>query len=760
MRHITTFIIWVLTSSIASLAIAQDSELVEPDIAFQLDSQVISSSKQEFTWTIRDDYYMYRDKFVFQPEDNTQILDIHYSPSKSKQDPTFGNVEIYEEQASITLTVKSETNNIRITAIGQGCNEPVGVCYPPIAKSLDLIIPAAHAQEPLAKALLPRSSALPGDSSDAVDELRSLLGDVGIQPEFLAEDEAFQLNVNADRSGESFSAEFTIANGYYLYQDKIKFNILSGNAQLREFDFPPGIPKHDENFGDVTVYTESFQTIIPIARRSPDSGSLKILAKYQGCAEKGICYPPTEKEFTLNLPGLVGTALANDHTQSRTDKAPSAEAQPSVDTGLLGYLIAAFGIGIALTFTPCVLPMIPILSSIIVGQGERASQMKGGILSILYVIGTSITYAIIGWVAGETGDQLQSYFQNIWALGTLSVIFVLMALSMFGLYSIQMPSFIQSRVQSKSANIGGGTASMVLILGIMSALVVGACVSPLLISLLSIAIVEGDPVLGASMMVSMSLGMGVFLIAIGFGAGFILPRAGAWMNRINYVFGVLLLAVAIYILSAIPSIPVLLLWAVLLIVTSVYLGATQSLPENAKGWQYFQKGMATILLLWGVLALIGGINGQRDILQPISLSALSNISNTNSGAQSDNNTHASLFTQIHTNEDLDEALDKAALSNKYLMLDFYADWCTDCIRMEKTTFADNAVMKIFDQQFLLVQVDLTDPKDENTKAIKKRLGVYGPPAMLFFKNGKDEIKDMRLYGYRNAQDFLKIIKQI
>ena len=759
MRYITKFVIWVLSTSITSLCFAQDSELLHPDIAFQLRSQFENATTLNVTWDIQDEYYMYKDKFIFQPEDDTKILNISYPAAKTKRDPTFGDVEIYEKQANFTLTLEASSKNVHITAIGQGCNEPIGVCYAPLSKSLKLVVPAAYAQTPVTQPLDPVSNALPQNTNNAVMELRSLLGDVGMQAEFLTEDEAFQLNLDTDPSGESLTASFNIANGYYLYQDKIEFSVVSGNAQLRALTLPAGIAKHDENFGNVIVYTQSFATSVGLIRRSPEVSSLNVLAKYQGCAEKGICYPPTEKQFTLELPGLIG--VANATTIDTENK--YSEQQTTVESsnkGFLGYLISAFGIGILLTFTPCVLPMIPILSSIIVGQSNSNARMKGGMLSIIYVAGTAITYAMIGWVAGATGDQLQSYFQNIWALGTLSVVFVLMALSMFGLYTIQMPSFIQSRLQDKSANLNNGTIGMVLILGILSALVVGACVSPLLISLLSIAIAAGDPLLGAAMMVSMSLGMGVFLIAIGFGASIILPKAGPWMNRINHAFGILLLGVAIYILTAIPSVPVLLLWAILLIVTSIYLGATQSLPEKASGWQYLQKGIGTVLLVWGILALIGGMNNQRDIMQPISLTALSVNTTAGQAENTQTNDHSRLFTQIASNAELDKALTNASLSNKHVMLDFYADWCTDCIKMEKSTFIDRDVQDVFSQHFHLLQVDLTDPNNPDTKAIKKRLGVYGPPAMLFFKNGEQEIKDLRLYGYRNAQEFLKTLKRI
>jgi thioredoxin:protein disulfide reductase len=404
--------------------------------------------------------------------------------------------------------------------------------------------------------------------------------------------------------------------------------------------------------------------------------------------------------------------------------------------------------------------LIPILSSIIVGQGAGMTRAKGGMLSIIYVLGTAATYAAIGWVAGATGDQLQAYFQNIWAIGTISVVFVLMALAMFGVYKIQMPSFIQSRLQETSSGIRGGTAGMVFVLGMVSALIVGACVSPLLISILTIAISQGDPVLGSAMMFSMAMGMGVFLIALGFGAGFLLPRAGAWMTRVNHVFGVMLIAVAIYLLQALPQVPVLLLWGALFIILSVYLGATQALPEGASGWRYLNKGMGIILLVWGVLSLAGGLAGNRDVLNPIPAGTFG-IASAPGGISGAGAAHAGdLFIRVSTPAELDVQLAAARDQNRHLMLDFYADWCVDCIRMEKTTFVDALVKRRFDDDFLLVQVDVTDPNHEGGKSLKQRYGVYGPPAILFFTPQGDELRDLRLYGFRSSREFLEILDRI
>ena len=420
-------------------------------------------------------------------------------------------------------------------------------------------------------------------------------------------------------------------------------------------------------------------------------------------------------------------------------------------------MLTAFLTGIALTFTPCVLPMVPILSSIIVGQGGEITKLKGGSLAASYVLGTAVTYTIAGWVAGATGEQLQAYFQNAWAIGSVSVILLLLAFSMFGLYEIQMPSFLQSSLQNRTQRLEGGRMGMVFVLGIVSALIVGACVSPLLIVALGVAIVKGDPVLGAAIMFAMAMGMGVFLIALGLGAGYLLPKAGDWMDRVKHVFGVLLLGVAIYLLGLIPEVPVLYLWSALFIICAVYLGALQNLPEGAGGWRHLWKGVGVFMLVWGVLALVGGMAGNRDILRPVELTGASGLLTGTAGDRQ--GAHAD-FRRVATITDLDSGLADARTQGKPLLLDYYADWCVDCLRMEKATFGDPEVATLLNDRFVLLQVDVTDPGDDFSKAVKKRFGVFGPPAMLFFDDRGSERQELRRYGFMGPDEFLNHISPL
>jgi len=343
------------------------------------------------------------------------------------------------------------------------------------------------------------------------------------------------------------------------------------------------------------------------------------------------------------------------------------------------------------------------------------------------------------------------------AIGAVSTILLLLSLSMFGLYEIQMPSALQSKLQTSAQGLRGGKFVPVVVMGVISAAIVGACVSPVLMTVLGLAITRGDPVLGGAIMFSMAWGMDILLVAMGFGAGFLLPKAGAWMDKVKYAFGVLLIAVAIYLLSAIPAVPILYLWAVLFIVTAVYLGAVQSLPEQASGWRYLWKGVGVVLLVWGVLALLGGMSGNRDVLRPINIANGLIAANSSPANQAKEAAH--IFTRVKDLPALDAALAKARQAGKPVMLDYYADWCLDCRRMETSTFQETEVQRAL-ADFVLLQADVTDPNDEAGRAIKQRYGVFGPPAMLFFDRSGQEQRGLRRYGYMNGSEFLAHIEPL
>ena len=611
----------LLLSSVAVFA-QSDEELLPPEEAFAFTGEWTDNALIA-RWQIADGYYMYEDKFAVESQtEGVQIGELITSPGIVKDDPFFGEVVIYTDRAEVQIPLTAETpvTGVSLAVWGQGCNEPIGICYPPTKYEVSnplALISSAQAQE--------LSAIEPAESAGGISSLSDLLSDLPsvTADNLLAVDQAFQFDV-VPVGESSLLVSVQNAEGYYLYQDKLNFE-TTGDIQSQEPDFPPGEAFTDEYFGDVVIYPRDFQIELPFIRATPEASELILTAFYQGCAKDLICYPPVSKTFNISLPSLIDSASASTQTVQTESFGESSNFQ---DLSFWWLVISAFGTGLLLTFTPCVLPLIPILSSIVIGQGAE-SRMRSGTLSMIYVFGTVVAYAFIGAVAGATGDQLNAYFQNAWAIGIMSAVFVLMSLSLFGLYEITMPAVLESRIQESSMKIGGGKFGAVFVLGVLSALVVSACVSPLLISALGIAIARADPYLGAAMMTSMALGMGVILIAIGFGVGIALPKAGPWMDRLKQGFGVLLLGVAIYLLGNLPDVPVLLLWGALFIVTGVYLGASQELPADAGGWRYFWKGVGVVLLIWGILCLIGGMLGNRDVFQPLpQIAAFSSVVET------------------------------------------------------------------------------------------------------------------------------------
>jgi thiol:disulfide interchange protein DsbD len=742
MKKFIAFLLCALALAPA-FAINDPQELLEPDQAFALSLRVRDANTLEASWKIAKGYYLYRDKFKFESLDPTLVLKPAVVPAgKKKSDPTFGTVEIYINAVTVQLPIgqrtgSAQTVKLRITA--QGCNEPVGVCYPPLVKEISIALP-------------PLKVAAAETKTGGVKSLKDLVGliEPSSNREFLPPDQAFALTTDVT-DAHTVTARVRIAQGYYLYRDKSSVKLVRGDGvKLGKPDITHGQVKDDPYLGKTEVLHDELGIRIPLEHKNTSATDVVLEINYQGCAEKGICYPPITKKISLNLPvaGADKPAIV-----------PLASKTPVVEgNGYFSYILAAFGVGLLLTFTPCVLPMIPILSGMIVRSGDQTlSKLQGGLLSYTYVLGTAATYTAAGVLAGATGGQLQAYFQNPWAIGTFATILSLLALSMFGLFDLQMPSFIQSRLHYHSHKVKGGSYIGAFFLGTVSALIVGACVSPVLLSVLGVAITTKDPVLGGGIMFAMAHGQGIILVAVGVGAGYLLPRAGAWMDRVKYVFGVMLIGVAIYLLGTLPQVPVLLLWSVLLIVTAVFLGATQSLAKEASGWHYLWKGLGTFLLLWGVLALFGGLLGERDILKPLPLQNLARLT-AGGPATAALLPAGELFQRYSQPKDIDDALARAKREGKPVIMDFYATWCTDCVRMEKTTFIDPRVRAQM-KNYVLLQADVTDNNDASI-AIKQKYGVFGPPALLFFGTDGNEKKELRFYGYRNVEEFLALLGKI
>jgi thiol:disulfide interchange protein DsbD len=406
-----------------------------------------------------------------------------------------------------------------------------------------------------------------------------------------------------------------------------------------------------------------------------------------------------------------------------------------------------FLLGIGLAFTPCVFPMIPILSGIIIGQGTAITTRRAFTLSLVYVLAMALTYTIAGVVVALLGANLQIWFQDPWVLGTFAAVFVLLSLSMFGFYELQVPTSIQSRLSEISNRQGGGTLIGVGIMGFLSALIVGPCITAPLVAALLVIGQAGDPVLGATALFALSMGMGAPLLAIGTSAGKLLPRAGAWMDAVKAVFGVLLLAVAIWLVERVlPTAVTMALWAILLIVSAIYLGALDAIRDGATGWHRLWKGVGVVLLLYGALLLVGAAAGGRDVLQPLKGTTLA-------GATATGVEQTSAFRYVKGPQGLDQALREAASQSKPVMLDFYADWCVSCKEMEKYTFSDPRVQAAWSEAILL-KTDVT-ANDAQDQALLKRFGLFGPPAILFFTPEGDELRDYRVVGFVPPERFSK-----
>jgi len=564
------------------------------------------------------------------------------------------------------------------------------------------------------------------------------------QDELMPAEQAFAMSSKIE--GSSIILSWDIADGYYLYRDKFSFKIKNAEASLGTIEYPQGKIKHDPYFGSVEIYRKNATIKIPVSTESIEPFILSI--KTQGCADVGVCYPPIKTELSIN-PKDFKLASFKQTAFDSNDSLPLAE-QDQIALALQNDTLAwtglsFFGFGLLLAFTPCCLPMIPILSGIIVGQGDKLSTSRAFSLSLIYVIATALTYTVFGVLAGLFGNNLQAVFQNPWVISSFSAVFILLSLSMFGFYELQLPSGLQVKASSFSNQQKSGSVIGVGIMGILSALIVGPCVAAPLAGALIYIGQTGDAVLGGIALFMMGLGMGMPLLVVGTSAGKLLPKAGTWMESVKTVFGVLLLAVAVWLLSRIiPTSISLLLWALLLIIPAIYLGAIDALPDQSSGWHKMRKGIGVVFLLYGSSIFIGVLSGSNDPFQPLKGLA--------SKAQAQQLTSRLSFTQISSTQKLDEQLQLAAENNQWLMLDFYADWCVSCIEMEHDTFTDPAVQKALSSMHL-IQADVTE-NNESHKQLLNRFGLIGPPAILFFNPDRKEYRALRIIGFKNADDFL------
>jgi thiol:disulfide interchange protein DsbD len=544
---------------------------------------------------------------------------------------------------------------------------------------------------------------------------------------------AFRFSASA-LEGSAIEVAFAIADGYYLYRDRFRFS-AEGNPAVRlgAPQFPRGLRHKDEFFGEVETYRKEVRIRIPVE----GDGRIDLKVVSQGCADAGVCYVPMESKVSLRLDRAGEAAPRFAVFASDIDIARLFEGNFALVLG--GFLL----FGLLLTFTPCVLPMIPILSGIIAGEGAELNKLRALALSLSYVLGMALAYATAGIAAAFSGSLIAAALQNAWVLGSFALVFVVLALSMFGFYELRLPGFLHHRLHHAHRRLQGGRMASVAAMGVLSAVIVSPCVAaPLAGALLYISQTR-DVALGGAALFAMALGMGVPLVAVGVSEGALLPKAGPWLSGVKKFFGVLLLAVALWIVSpVIPAAARMIAWAALLIGSGVFLRALDPLPASAAGWWRLWKAAGIALLVAGLALLVGALAGSRDLLRPLAGLA-------GSGAPA----AAPLpWTRVASLGELEERLRSAG---KPAMLDFYADWCVSCKEMEAYTFSDPRVRATLEGMVLL-QADVT-ANSEAHRALLKRFALFGPPGIIFFDAQGREIKGLRVIGYQDAERFLKTL---
>jgi len=561
--------------------------------------------------------------------------------------------------------------------------------------------------------------------------------------EFLAPEVAFKFSARM-LDEQTVAVTYAIAEGYYMYRERFAFK--ANNATLGEPQIPTGKIKFDETFQkDVETYRNSVTIRIPVQGNGP----FTLIATSQGCSDKGLCYSPMDSNATLAVKGNAsanGPQLVEASSLSESSSAnvildsDMGRIERSLQSGkLLAILPLFLLLGLGLAFTPCVLPMVPILSSIIVGEGTQIKRSRGLLLATVYSLGMALVYTCLGIAAGLVGEGLSAALQNPWVLSAFAILMVGLALSMFDVYHLQMHASVQSRLTRASSQQTAGKLFGVFVMGSISALIVGPCVAAPLAGALVYISQTRDVVVGGSALFAMAIGMSVPLLLVGVSAGALLPRAGSWMNAVKRFFGVLMLGLAVWMVSPIISDVVqMIAWAALGIAYGAYL-----LWAAKGGW--ISKAVALVFAALGLIQLVGVTTGGRDALAPLAHLR-------NDGIQ-----HAA-FTRVKTAADLDAAIAKA--HGKNVMLDFYADWCVSCIEMEKLTFADPRVQTQF-ADMVLLQVDVT-ANDAHDKELLRRFNLFGPPGIIFFDKNGQEIRGGRVIGFQKADKFhqsLALIKQ-
>lgn len=749
----------------------EPGEVREYGDVFAISAEALRPDLVQVRWQIADDYYLYNNRFLrFRSGTQGVELGEPIIPEGKKEFDELLGEEVIKFTGELVIdvplvSVPPGTTEVTLNIRSQGCLEGV-LCYPPTEQSVIVSLPVAAVS----------AAPAPASMTSPLDELLGRSVNAGKAPALPA-DQAFIFEAIAQDAG-TVLVRFTAAPGYYLYVDHFDFRLVDAtSASVASFAVPEGTPKDDPEFGIVPVIFDQVEIPVLINRDAGPATTLVFEADWQGCRDGDICYPPQTGRSEVAMPAAsspIVHAAAQDTRSSAGNAAPSTAVSETtrstgnrtapevpiseqsrlatllLDKPVLGLLLF-FVAGLGLALTPCVFPMIPILSGIISGAGDQITTRRAFTLSLVFVLAMALTYTAAGVLAGLFGQNLQAMFQNPWIISFFVVIFILLALSMFGFYELQLPSSWQTRLTEQSNKQKGGSLVGVAIMGVLSALIVGPCVAPPLAAALIVIGDTGSPALGGAALFATSLGMGVPLLAFGTSAGELMPRAGAWMNAVKAFFGVGLLALAIWMLERIvPGPIVMVLWGLLAIGCAIYLGALDRVPEGASGWAKLWKALGVSLLLFGAIQFVGAASGGDYWLKPLGHLA--------GGGGGEAQVEKVAFRKIKSLQDLDEAVAEANARGVPAMLDFYADWCVECIRMERNTFPTSEVQALL-RQLQPLKADVTD-NDDIDKALMREYGIIGPPGILFFDREGREMENYRLVGYFEPEAFSAHLQRV
>jgi thioredoxin:protein disulfide reductase len=709
---------WLMAVPLLALTlVAQATDFLRAEEAYQY---AVESNDAGLlvSFNIRDGYYLYKKRFAFSTDTpGVRLGDAHLPKGLPHSDEYFGEQEIYRGAMAVEIPyarIDPTADHIDLRLKLQGCAD-AGLCYPPQNWTARVTLP------PAAPPPRPATSVATTRPTDLLGKLGAPASASAPDGGFLPVDEAFQ--PSAQSGAQTVTVRIAIAQGYYLYQSRLRVASADADAHLGAPVWPTGEIHHDDYFGDQVVYRDVLTFPVPYQGSAP----IRVKLTYQGCADAGLCYPPQTRMLEVRPTTEVAPASEQDRLAQL------------IRRGHLLTIIAAFmGFGLLLSFTPCVLPMVPILAGILAGDGERSGPWRSFALSLAYVGGMVIAYMLAGIIFAAAGKSVQTLFQQPWILVVFALLFIGLALAMFGFYELALPAGLQTRLAATSQRLGGGRFVSTAVMGALSSLIVSACVAPPLVAAFAVIGQTGDLLRGALALGALAFGMGIPLLLVGASAGRLLPKAGPWMETVKALFGVLFLGVAAWMLDRL--LPARLMMGVWALVAASLVWVLWRVGAG-RGGRLARRTLAAAAAAYALLLATSGWLGGTDPLHPLTGTRWGHPAVTRLP-----------FRRIKTVAELDTALAQASRAGQRSMLDFAADWCVSCKEMEARTFSDPAVRAALNG-YLLLQADVT-ANDDADQALLARFHIVGPPTTAFFAPDGTERPAFRLVGFVTAADFM------